>query len=448
MDRAEDLGSSAHRIRENWRHHASTRPALFALDRVVRASHRARAPRRTGRGGRLPPSTTTSAPSPRKISTSVPKAQRYFDQGLRLVYAFNHDEAKRAFEEAARLDPACAICYWGVALTLGPNINLPALPDRAAAAVVAAKKAARAREARAKATPVERALIARAGPSGTPIRRRRTPRRRRSSTRPTPNAMRDVARRFPDDLDVQTLFAESMMDLRPWDLWTQRRQAAARAPSRSCARSSGSSRRTRSIPARTTTTSTPSRRRRRPGRALAAAKRVGAMMPGAGHLVHMPSHIYIRTGDYEAASEANRRAIDADAKYVAWRRRLADLPDVRRAQPPVPLGDRDAAGTQRRVARGGAQDGRERAARDAPADARASTSLLTYPVADARALRPLGRGAEGAGAAGRLRVRQRDPPLRPRRRAREARPTPTRRASEKTGSNDRERRFPRTRWRA
>ncbi|MDQ6894503.1 MAG: hypothetical protein M3167_17735 [Acidobacteriota bacterium] len=247
----------------------------------------------------------------RKISTPVSKAQLYFNQGMRLVWAFNHDEAKRAFDQAARLDPSCAMCQWGVALTLGPNINLPALPDRAAAAVVAAKKASELAKS-GKATPVERALIA-------ALARRYSdpppsdPAAQKKLDEAYAAAMRGAARRFRNDLDVATLFAESMMDLRPWDLWTNDGKLQpgtleiVRTLERVLAKNPNH-------PGANhyyihAVEASPD-----PGRALAAAKRLGAMMPGAGHLVHMPAHIYIRTGDYEASSEANRRAIDADAK--------------------------------------------------------------------------------------------------------------------------------------
>ena len=247
----------------------------------------------------------------RKISTSVPKSQQYFDQGMKLIWAFNHDEAKRAFDEAARLDPSCAMCQWGVAITLGPNINLPALPDRASAALVAARKAAELAKS-GRTTPVERALIAAIGtrysdppPADAAAQKK--------LDEAYAAAMRAVSRRFPNDLDVATLYAEAMMDLRPWDLWTldgkpqpgtleivrTLERVLAKKPSHPGANHYY----IHAVEASPT-----------PARALAAAKRLGTMMPGAGHLVHMPSHIYIRTGDYEASSEANRRAIDADAK--------------------------------------------------------------------------------------------------------------------------------------
>jgi len=247
----------------------------------------------------------------RKISTSNRKAQLYFDQGLRLIYAFNHDEAKRAFEEASRQDPGCAMCQWGVAVTLGPNINLPAIPDRARAAPVAARKAAELASA-GKSTPVERALIAAVGrrysdpPPADPAGQKKLDEAYAA-------AMGDAARRFPNDLDVATLYAESMMDLRPWDLWTNDGkpqpgtleivQTLERVLAKNPNHPGANHYYIHAVEASPT-----------PGKALAAAKRIGPMMPGAGHLVHMPSHIYIRTGDYEASAESNRRAIDADAK--------------------------------------------------------------------------------------------------------------------------------------
>ena len=148
----------------------------------------------------------------RPISTKNPTAQKYFDQGLRLVYGFNHDEAERAFREAARLDPACAICFWGVGLTLGPNINLPIDPDRNAKAVEAVAKAKAIAPA---ADGVERALI-----DALAVRYASDPAADRAKLDEAyANAMRDVHKRFTIDDDVATLYAESLMDLRPWKFW-------------------------------------------------------------------------------------------------------------------------------------------------------------------------------------------------------------------------------------
>ena len=148
----------------------------------------------------------------RAISTKNPAAQKYFDQGIRLLYGFNHDEAERAFREAARLDPSCAICFWGVGLTLGPNINLPIDPDRNAKAVEAVAKA---RATAPPASGVERALI-----DALAVRYAADPAADRAKLdQAYADAMRAVHKRYPADDDVATLYAESMMDLRPWKLW-------------------------------------------------------------------------------------------------------------------------------------------------------------------------------------------------------------------------------------
>ncbi|HEV8714864.1 MAG TPA: hypothetical protein VGX03_18795 [Candidatus Binatia bacterium] len=153
------------------------------------------------------------------ITTASPQAQRYFDQGLRLVYAFNHDEANRAFKEAARLDPNCAMAYWGIAFTLGPNYNLPVDAERDRAAYEAIQQAV----ARApNASDAERAYI-------EAIAKRHVADSnadRKALDAAFADAMREVAKRYPDDLDAATLFAEAMMNLRPWGLWTHEGQPA------------------------------------------------------------------------------------------------------------------------------------------------------------------------------------------------------------------------------
>ena len=152
----------------------------------------------------------------RPVGIASPEAQRYFDQGLRLAYGFNHDEATRSFARAAELDPGCAACLWGVAWTLGPNYNVPMLPDRAQAAWDALQ-AARARTGRAR--PVEQALITALanryqGPQ--PVE----PPAQQPMNEAFARAMREVARSHPEDDDVQVIFAESLMDVNPWHLWT------------------------------------------------------------------------------------------------------------------------------------------------------------------------------------------------------------------------------------
>jgi tetratricopeptide (TPR) repeat protein len=246
------------------------------------------------------------------ITTKSPMTQKYFDQGLRLIFAFNHDEAQRSFEHAASLDPDCAMCWWGVALSLGPHVNLPALPDRTVAAYQAAEKA-RARVAKASAE--EKALIA-------AIEKRysdpapATPELQKKLDTDYANAMREVSKKYADDLDVATLFAESLMDLEPWDYWTPDLEP-----------------RPETVEVLATLESVLKRAPGHPGaahyyihtveagpnpeKALDAAKRLQTAMPGAGHLVHMPSHIYLRLGRYAEASEWNRKAIVADDAYQA-----------------------------------------------------------------------------------------------------------------------------------
>jgi tetratricopeptide (TPR) repeat protein len=248
----------------------------------------------------------------RAISSKNAEAQKFFDQGLRLVYAFNHDEAQRSFEEAARLDPTCGICSWGAAMVLGPNYNLPADPQRSKAALAHVKSAV---ANRATASPVEQALIDAvakryADPPPTDEKGQAALDNAYSS------AMREAARKFPDDDDVQVIFGESLMDLRPWKLWDRDGK-----PAEGTLEILGA---LEKVLARNPThpganhyyihamEASP-----HPEKAMAAADRVGAMMPAAGHLVHMPSHIYQRVGRYGDSAEANRKAIAADKAYVA-----------------------------------------------------------------------------------------------------------------------------------
>mgnify|MGYP006192946013 CR=1 FL=1 len=159
----------------------------------------------------------------RDIGTPVPAAQRYFDQGLRLAYGFNHEAAGRAFAEAARLDPSCAMCVWGQALVLGPNINLPM---DAALAPEATRLARRAKALSGSARPADHALIdALVARYADPAPADRAP-----LDVAYADAMADAARRFPDDDDIATLHAESMMDLAPWSYWSRDGQPTGRTP--------------------------------------------------------------------------------------------------------------------------------------------------------------------------------------------------------------------------
>lgn len=244
----------------------------------------------------------------RAISTKNPTVQKYFDQGLRLVYGFNHDEAERAFREAARLDPTCAICFWGVALTLGPNINLPIDPDRNAKAVEAVAKA------KAIAPPaggVERALI-----DALAVRYAAAPAADRAKLDEAyADAMRSVHRRFPADDDVATLYAESMMDLRPWKFWNL---DGTPAPGTLdiVATLESVLKRNPNHPGANHYYIHATEASGNPGRATASAKRLETLVPGAGHLVHMPAHVYMRTGNYAGASDVNAKAAAVDEKYI------------------------------------------------------------------------------------------------------------------------------------
>ncbi|XXF75932.1 hypothetical protein P2318_23115 [Myxococcaceae bacterium GXIMD 01537] len=271
-----------------------------------------------GREGALPASAAQGArlfeglgSYHREVTTQVPEAQAYFDQGLRFVYAFNHDEAFRSFARAAELDPSCAMCFWGAALVLGPNYNMPMMPDRAKMAWSALQEAQRLKP---QASPVERALIdalsARyRGPE--PLE----PPAQQRNNEAYATRMREVAKRFPQDLDVQTLYAESMMDLNPWKLWSLDGKPAP-GTLEIVSTLEGVLRASPDHPGANHYYIHAVEASTSPERALASADRLGSLMPSAGHVVHMPSHIYLRVGRYEKASEANREALEADRKYL------------------------------------------------------------------------------------------------------------------------------------
>ncbi|WP_242671621.1 tetratricopeptide repeat protein [Azotobacter chroococcum] len=239
------------------------------------------------------------------ISTSVPQAQRYFDQGLRLYYAFNHQEAIRAFEEAVRLDPDCAMCYWGIALAYGPNINAPMDASAGAAAHAAIQKALER-----KASPKEQALIrALATRYAAP-----PPAERSALDAAYARAMREVVREYPEDQEAATLFAESLMDLSPWQYWSQDGQPRPDTPEMLAQLE-------RVIAANPNHPGAchffiHAVEATQPERAVPCAERLAGLMPGAGHLVHMPGHIYIRVGRYEDAIRANEHAVHADETFI------------------------------------------------------------------------------------------------------------------------------------
>lgn len=242
------------------------------------------------------------------VSTHVPEAQKFFDQGLRFIYAFNHDEAARSFQHAADLDPRMAMAFWGVAEAVGPNYNDPADPDRYKHAHDAVERAV---DLSGEASPSEQAYIqamAKRFPAdpNTDLKKAAEDYR---------DAMRQVVSQFPDDLDAATLFAESGMNLHPWGLWHQDGTPEAGTEEIVATLESVLKRDPNHLGAihyyiHTVEASN------NPERALAGANKLAALAPGAGHIVHMPAHIYIRTGDYDAAVKTNEKAAAVDRAYI------------------------------------------------------------------------------------------------------------------------------------
>jgi tetratricopeptide (TPR) repeat protein len=255
------------------------------------------APKLTGLGKLTHPSTTTRNP----------ESQAFFAQGMNLVYAFNHPEAVRAFRESARLDPDNALAWWGQALALGPNLNLPMQPEAIAPAWASMQKALTLRE---RGSPVERALI-----EALAARYSSDPKADRATLdRAYADAMAKVAAAHPEHLGVATLYADALMNTSPWNYWTPDGQPRADTP----------------IIVRTLESvlaADPEHpgalhlyihavEARDPGQAEGAADRLRPLMPGAGHLVHMPSHIYMQVGRYADAYAVNVDAARADENYL------------------------------------------------------------------------------------------------------------------------------------
>ncbi len=242
------------------------------------------------------------------VSTRNTQAQQFFDQGLRFIYAFNHDEAARSFQHAAELDPKLAMAYWGVAEAVGPNYNDPADPDRYKHAHDAVQKAV---DLLSGASPSEQAYIqamAKRFPSDPNSDLKKAAEKYHG-------AMRQVAAEFPDDLDAATLFAESGMNLHPWGLWHQDGTPEAGTDEIVLTLESVMKRDPNHLGAihyyiHAVEASNS------PERALAGANKLAALAPGAGHIVHMPAHVYIRTGDYEAAVKTNEQAAEVDRAYI------------------------------------------------------------------------------------------------------------------------------------
>lgn len=244
------------------------------------------------------------------ITTRSPEAQIYFDQGLTLLYGFNHDEAARYFQRAAALDPDAAMAYWGLALSVGPNYNDTAVDEARAKKTYDAVRAAVARAPKASAREQDYigALVKRY-PSANPKSDWKKLHLEYS------DAMRALVKKYPDDLDAATMFAESLMMLRPWQLWTADGKPAPNT-----------------LELVAVLESVLKRNPDHPGanhfyihaveaspnleRAVPSAVRLMVLVPGAGHLVHMPGHIFLQTGDYDLAAQTNEKAAAADKAFV------------------------------------------------------------------------------------------------------------------------------------
>ena len=244
----------------------------------------------------------------RRITTQSEAAQRWFNQGIQLLYGYNHDEAIRSFEKAAEVDPSCAIAWWGSAYARGLHINNPQMTEEQTR--LAHEAAQKAVEVLDDETPTEHALVrAVARRYAWPVPEDRSP-----LDQAYADAMEKVWHQFPDDPDVGALYAESLMNLQPWDLWTA--EAAPKG---------------RVLEILAVLERTLSRTPNHPGanhfyihaieaspwpeKGVAAAVRLKSLVPGSGHLVHMPSHVFIRTGRYAEAADANQQAILADETY-------------------------------------------------------------------------------------------------------------------------------------
>jgi tetratricopeptide (TPR) repeat protein len=246
----------------------------------------------------------------RMTITANPQAQKFFDQGVNLMFGFNHAEAIRSFREASRLDPTCAMCWWGVAFALGPNINLPMQEDAIIPAWMALKNA---QTLAPKTTQKEQDWIAALSTRYAESKAAD----RAALSAAFAQAMGDLARKYPDDIDIQTFWAEAMMDAQPWDYWqadgvtpkgsggqivSTLEAVLAKAPEHPGALHLY----IHAVEASTT-----------PERAEPAADKLLKLMPGSGHIVHMPSHIFYRVGRYADAAAANEVAAKVDEDYVA-----------------------------------------------------------------------------------------------------------------------------------
>ena len=242
------------------------------------------------------------------ITTNSEQAQNYFDQGVILAYGFNHEEAFRSFEEVARLDSNCAMAYWGMAYVLGPNINLPMDASSVHTAYEAIQKAISLLDDE---TQKEKDFVmALSERYSAEVMEDRT-----SLDQSYSDAMRNLSNKYPDDLDAATMFAESIMDLHPWDYWLKDGTAQPWTPELLSILESVISRNNDHHGANHLYIHAVEASKN-PSRGLESADKLKFLAPGAGHLVHMPAHIYIRTGRYHEGSLANIRAVKSDEEYI------------------------------------------------------------------------------------------------------------------------------------
>jgi len=269
---------------------------------------RVKAAQQAGPGGVLAPRLQNLGTHTFKVTTKSGRAQLFINQGVNLAYGFNHAEAGRAFAEAARLDPTCAMAYWGQALVLGPNINASMNAEDEPKAYELVQKAASLER---RATPRERDYI-------DALARRYTGKAedRQKADRAFVDAMRALAKKYPRDLDAATMFAESLMDVRPWNYWTRDGQ-----PHEGTDEAVSTLERVIAVnpkhPGALHYWIHLLEPTKNPERAEREADRLLPLMPGAGHIVHMPAHIFLRVGRYEDVVASNQKAVAADEDYIA-----------------------------------------------------------------------------------------------------------------------------------
>ena len=242
------------------------------------------------------------------IATDSALAQKFFDQGLALIFGFNHEEAAHLFARASELEPKSPMPHWGIALALGPNYNLPPMPEREEKAW---RAIAKAKELATNAPENERAYV-----EALVTRYSKDPHEDRHKLAVAyKDAMKEVKECYPDDLDAATLYAEALMNLRPWQLWT-----ADGLPAEGTLEIvevlENVLRRDPNHPGANHYYIHAVEASKTPERALPSAMRLGSIMPGAGHIVHMPSHIFLRLGDFQSSATVNETASEVDRKYI------------------------------------------------------------------------------------------------------------------------------------